>query len=82
MRGEMNNLSLKTIKVDGQVITVTDSREVALKTDKEHSKLLRDIRGYIEYLNKANFGLFDFLIEDIYLDSKGEKKSEQSVTNF
>lgn len=76
----MNNLILKTIEIDGQVITVTDSREVALKTGKEHSKLLRDIRGYIEHLNEANFGLVDFFIEDTYLDSKGEERPCYQLT--
>jgi phage regulator Rha-like protein len=38
----MNKLNLKTIKVNEKVIPVSDSREVDLKTGKEHSKLLRD----------------------------------------
>ncbi len=76
----MNKLNLKTIKVNEKVIPVSDSREVALKTGKEHSKLLRDIRGYIEHLNEANFGLVDFFIEDTYLDSKGEERPCYQLT--
>lgn len=49
----------------------TDSREVALMVDKDHSKLLRDIRGYCEYLTEANFGLNEYFIESSYQDSTG-----------
>ena len=34
-----------------------DSREVAEMVGKEHSKLMRDIRGYIENLNESKIGL-------------------------
>lgn len=76
----MKNLELKTIEVEGKVIPVTDSREVALKTGKEHKQLLKDVRKYIDFLNEGNFSLVDFFIEDNYLDSKGEKRPCYQLT--
>ncbi|MEG1313147.1 MAG: Rha family transcriptional regulator, partial [Bacilli bacterium] len=76
----MNNLILKTIKVDGKVIPITDSREVALKIGREHSKLLRDIRGYAEYLSEAKFGLADFFIEGTYLDEQRKSRPCYQLT--
>lgn len=51
-----------------------DSRQVAEAVGKEHSKLLRDIRTYCDYLNEAKIGLVDFFIESKYTDSKGEER--------
>ena len=50
---------------------LTDSRDVARMIEKEHSKLLRDIRGYCDYLTEANFGLSEYFIESSYQDSTG-----------
>lgn len=57
----MNNLTV--FEENGQLLT--DSREVARMVEKDHSKLLRDIRNYCEHLTKSNFGLSDFFIETI-----------------
>ena len=38
---------------------------------KEHSKLLRDIRNYIEQLTQSNFGFSDFFKESNYKDGTG-----------
>ena len=76
----MNNLSLKTIQVNGQVIPVTDSREVALKTGKEHSELLKDIRKYIGYLAEGDFHLGDFFIEDTYKDKNNQLRPCYQLT--
>ena len=51
-----------------------DSREVAEMVGKEHSKLMRDIRGYIENLNESKIGLVDFFNESTYVDKKGETR--------
>lgn len=67
-----NNLSLKTIKVEGKEIVVTDSREVALQTGKKHKDLLETIRNYSQYLVSGNFRPLDFFIEDTYLDVQGK----------
>lgn len=53
---------------------VVDSRQVAEAVGKEHSKLLRDIRTYCDYLNEAKIGLVDFFIESNYADSKDETR--------
>lgn len=66
----MNDLTV--FEQNGQLLT--DSREVALMVEKDHAKLLRDIRGYCEYLNESNFGLVEFFIESSYTDSKGEER--------
>lgn len=39
--------------------------------DKDHGKLLRDIRSYCEYLIEANFGLNEYFMESSYQDSIG-----------
>lgn len=48
------------------------SMEVAEMIEKDHSKLLRDIRQYCEYLNEAKIGLVDFFVDSTYKDGKGE----------
>lgn len=53
---------------------VIDSREVAQMVEKEHSKLLKDIRRYLEQLNEAKIGLVDFFEEGTYIDGKGEHR--------
>lgn len=67
----MNNLSIITMPNGAYV---TDSRDVAISVEKDHSKLLRDIRTYCDYLNEAKIGLVDFFIESSYQDSKGEER--------
>ena len=47
---------------------------------KDHSKLLRDIRGYCEHLNESNFGLVDFFVESTYQDDKGETRPCYLIT--
>ncbi|WP_300259390.1 Rha family transcriptional regulator [Clostridium sp.] len=76
----MKNLELKTIEVEGKVILVTDSREVALKTGKEHSELLKDVRKYIGYLAEGNFHLGDFFIEDSYKDKNNQERPCYQLT--
>ena len=67
----MNNLTVFTEK--GQQLV--DSREVASLIKKDHSKLLRDIRVYCEYLIESNFGLNEFFIESSYKDTIGRELS-------
>ena len=50
--------------------TIT-SLEVSEMVEKDHSKLLRDIRNYSEKLAEAKIGLSDFFIESTYMDSTG-----------
>lgn len=48
-----------------------DSREVAEMVKKDHSKLLRDIRTYIEHLAEAKIGFSDFFKDSEYKDRTG-----------
>lgn len=59
--------------------TIT-SIEVAEMVGKEHSKLLRGIRNYIEQLNQSKIGFVDFFAESTYKDSKGEIRPCYNVT--
>lgn len=43
-----------------QIEQTLDSREVAEMVEKEHHKLLRDIRTYIEQLTESKIGFSDF----------------------
>lgn len=65
----MNNLPL--IETDGEYYA--DSRDVAEAIEREHSKLLRTIRTYCEYLTEAKIGLSDFFVPAEYEDSTGRK---------
>lgn len=76
----MNNLALKTIEVEGKVIPVTDSREVALQTGKKHKDLLETIRNYNQHLVSGNFRPLDFFIEDTYLDEQGKTRPCYQLT--
>ena len=52
-----------------------DSREAADLIGKRHDHLLRDIAGYLNYLNNSNhpkIGGVDFFINSSYTDGKGE----------
>ena len=48
-----------------------DSREVAGMVKKDHSKLIRDIRTYIEKLTEAKIGFSDYFKESEYKDCTG-----------
>ena len=65
---------------DGNVVETICSTEVAEMIAVEHSKLLRSIRTYCEYLNEANIGLVEFFIESTYKDAKGETRPCYQVT--
>ena len=55
-------------------LTTIESREVAEMVGKEHSKLLRDIRGYLEVLGEAKIGLSDFFIPSEYLSDQNKRQ--------
>lgn len=63
----MNELEI--LKFNG--VEVADSRQVAEVVEKEHHKLLRDIRTYCDYLTESKIGLSDFFIESTYTDQTG-----------
>lgn len=55
---------LRIVNKNGKLLT--DSREVAAMTDKEHSNLMRDIRGYIAVLENSDLNPLDFFIPSTY----------------
>jgi len=66
----MNELTV--INQNGRLLA--DSRDVAEMIGKRHDHLLRDIKGYIEVIEKATapkIGVSDFFIENTYQDSTG-----------
>lgn len=60
---------MKIVSINGKLLV--DSREVAEMVGKQHSHLLRDIKGYADILTESNFGLSEFFIESSYQDSTG-----------
>ena len=59
--------------------TIT-SMEVAEMVGKDHSKLLRDIRNYIDQFNQSKIGFVEFFSESNYKDGKGEIRPCYLVT--
>ncbi len=60
--------------------TAIPSMEVAQMVNKDHAKLLRDIRKYCEQLAEAKIGLGDFFSESTYLDSNNQSRPCYMVT--
>ncbi|WEZ22071.1 Rha family transcriptional regulator [Bacillus subtilis] len=65
-----NNLTV--IERDGQLLA--DSREVAEMVGKRHSDLIRDIEGYIQFLENATLRSQEFFIKSTY-KTEGNNKS-------
>lgn len=60
-----------------------DSREVAKMVGKDHPHLLRDIKGYIEYmedLGESNIGFTDFFIPTTYTSRQNKELPRYDVT--
>ena len=49
-----------------------DSREVAEMVGKEHNKLMRDIRNYIEQLGESKIGHTSFFSESTYMTEQNK----------
>ena len=79
----MNNIITTT---DSETIT---SMEVAQMIDKEHKYLLRDIRRYLNQIDKINMeksnqtkiAPVDFFIKNTYTDNKGEIRPCYNITH-
>lgn len=56
-----------------QLEQTLDSREVAQMVGKEHRKLMRDIRTYIEQLGESKIGLTDFFTESTYRSEQNKE---------
>ena len=65
----MNNLTI--INHNGQ--PVADSREVAEMIDKDHSNLMRDIRGYADILENSKMNSQNFFIPSTYKTENNNK---------
>ncbi|MGH2319351.1 Rha family transcriptional regulator [Planococcus sp. SE5232] len=63
---------LKVISLEGRL--VTESREVANMTGKEHKELMRSIRHYSGILTSANMRSSEFFIPHYYEDAKKEQR--------
>lgn len=69
----MNKLIIKQMNIGGKIVPVTDSREVAFMTGKEHSHLMRDIRGYEKILeDNPKLDSQNFFIKDTYINSQNK----------
>ena len=65
---------------DGVAVETICSTEVAEMVEVEHSKLLRSIRTYYDYLGQANIGQSDFFIESTYLNSQNKEQPCYQIT--
>lgn len=63
-----------------QIEQTLDSREVAEMVGKEHNKLLRDIRTYVEQLAESKIGQGDFFKESTYKDANNQTRPGYNVT--
>ncbi|MDE7298602.1 MAG: Rha family transcriptional regulator [Lachnospiraceae bacterium] len=52
--------------------TTLTSMEVAQMVEKNHSKLLRDIRNYVSQLGEAKIGFTDFFTESTYITEQNK----------
>lgn len=55
---------LQVFNQNGQLLV--DSREVALMIGRDHSNLMRDIRGYIQIFENSNLNFLNFFIPSFY----------------
>ncbi|WP_368658656.1 Rha family transcriptional regulator [Metabacillus halosaccharovorans] len=63
---------LQIIKMDGKLLV--DSREVAKMVKKDHSNLMRDIRGYVAILENSKMNSQNFFISNNY-KTEGNNKT-------
>lgn len=75
-----NNTPVVLIGTNGQTIETICSTEAAEMVEVEHSKLLRSIRTYCEYLSEAKIGLANFFIESQYIDEQKKPRPCYQIT--
>lgn len=63
-----------------EVEQTLNSREVAEMIEKDHSKLLRDLRRYEEQFAEANIGLGDFFKQSVYIDANNQNRPCYRIT--
>lgn len=57
-----------------QLERTINSLEIAGMVGRDHSKVIRDMRGLIDHLNEAKIGPVKYFIESTYKDAKGEER--------
>lgn len=57
-----------------QLERTINSLEIAGMVGRDHSKVIRDMRGLIDHLNEAKIGSVKYFIESTYKDAKGEER--------
>lgn len=72
----MNNIIIKNTKEN-----TISSMEVAQMIEKDHSKLIRDIRKYITQLGEAKIGFTDFFQETTYISEQNKELPCFSITH-
>lgn len=70
---------MNSLKINNENKTLT-SLEVAEMVEKEHKKLLRDIRTYVEQLTGAKIGPGDFFLESSYIDKNNQERPCYLIT--
>ena len=70
----------KEIFIMAEIEQTLDSREVALMVEKDHNKLLRDIRRYIKQLGEAKIGHSNFFRESTYLSGQNKEIQCYEIT--
>lgn len=65
---------------NNKAVQAISSVEVAQMVEKDHSKLLRDIRQYCEYLAEAKIGLGEFFAESTYKDNNNQERPCYLIT--
>ncbi|WP_339317968.1 phage regulatory protein/antirepressor Ant [Paenibacillus sp. FSL R10-2734] len=63
---------LRIVSKDGKLLA--DSREIAFMTGKDHSNIMRDIRGYVSVLENSDLNSQDFFIPNTY-KTEGNNKT-------
>lgn len=63
-----------------QIEQTLNSREVAQMVEKEHAKLLRDIKRYAKQLAEAKIGLGEFFQESTYIDENNQNRPCYQIT--
>lgn len=68
---------MNEIQIKNKTLT---SMEVSEMVEKEHNKLLRDVRAYIEQLAQSKIGHGDFFLESTYLDKNNQERPCYLIT--
>jgi anti-repressor protein len=76
---EATNMEITDLATTNNQMTLT-SMEVAEMVEKEHKKLLRDIRRYIGQMGESNIGPSEYFTESTYKDHSGKSNLCYQIT--